>query len=587
MRLVVGTRGGVIKVAHVDGLPSKSTNPEVLQKKEEPTDELAPAGDKEHAEGYIKKEPVSSDEEQADEHAEVPIKKEPSPDIDPRPSADTTAYESKTMSCIWEDGKAKKTGVVVTALALPFFRRHRKDEVSRRAEIDCLLWSPYHGEPIILVAAGGRLALVNIDTLTLLGVFGKYTGVLRAMCPMPTSKEHVIVCNNVGDVQIFSVLTTVPPPSIMRISTVKKPTPAALHTLRVRAPVARMSVGMWPADVVDSARGPAVPLSQLFKKPAEADEQKEEQPPSEQKRSEKAAGEKQGKPAKQLRPVIAVGGKERDLTVWDVETGQRVFRACNVEPYKQLLARPIWISALQFVPNDNRRIAVGTSYSEFRMYKGYKRAAPYVNRKLEQTAVNCLEMHPSGQSAFFGSTTGEFMRVTIKRGQVVGGYHGVSGAIRSIAVHPLGSECPYVACCGLDRFLYVYHIFTRKLVHKVYIKQQCTSVLFSAEPPVTCPRGKRKVADEIWQTLADVLPEKPEDDDDDDDEQKSSDGGESDESEVEGDGGSGSEEDSDELEEVEEEEEEEEEESKKKAKGKRVAQSTEKVPAAKRQKTEH
>jgi len=62
----------------------------------------------------------------------------------------------------------------------------------------------------------------------------------------------------------------------------------------------------------------------------------------------------------------------------------------------------------------------------------------------------------------------------------VGVFKGFAGAIRSVAYHP---TLPLVASCGLDRFLRVHDVHTRKLKHKVYLKQKLNCLLFSSALP--------------------------------------------------------------------------------------------------------
>jgi hypothetical protein len=64
--------------------------------------------------------------------------------------------------------------------------------------------------------------------------------------------------------------------------------------------------------------------------------------------------------------LIATGGKENDLKVWDVENfGEKcepVFKAKNLPDNWIQLREPIWIMSIDFV--DCNRIAVGTAYHQ-------------------------------------------------------------------------------------------------------------------------------------------------------------------------------------------------------------------------------
>ena len=54
--------------------------------------------------------------------------------------------------------------------------------------------------------------------------------------------------------------------------------------------------------------------------------------------------------------------------------------------------------------------------------------------------------------------------IDLRTGKQVGGFKGNSGSIRSIACHPAQ---PLAVSGGLDRFLKVYDLVSRKLVKKV------------------------------------------------------------------------------------------------------------------------
>ncbi|KAK6013024.1 WD domain, G-beta repeat protein [Ostertagia ostertagi] len=75
-------------------------------------------------------------------------------------------------------------------------------------------------------------------------------------------------------------------------------------------------------------------------------------------------------------------------------------------------------------------------------------------------------------------------------------YKGQAGAIRSIDAHP---TAPYVATCGIDRFVRVHDIDTRKLAHKIYCKTRLNRVLLRSEMPslTTVVEGN----DEEWMEL--------------------------------------------------------------------------------------
>lgn len=50
----------------------------------------------------------------------------------------------------------------------------------------------------------------------------------------------------------------------------------------------------------------------------------------------------------------------------------------------------------------------------------------------------------------------------------MGGFRGSGGSVRALQLHPTE---PYIASCGLDRFVRVHHAKTRKLAFKVWPRQ--------------------------------------------------------------------------------------------------------------------
>lgn len=61
-----------------------------------------------------------------------------------------------------------------------------------------------------------------------------------------------------------------------------------------------------------------------------------------------------------------------------------------------------------------------------------------------------------------------------------GGFLGsISGSVRSLSVHPTE---PLLASVGLDRFLRIYSTQSRKLLAKVFLKQQMVACAFDTDP---------------------------------------------------------------------------------------------------------
>jgi ribosome biogenesis protein NSA1 len=66
-------------------------------------------------------------------------------------------------------------------------------------------------------------------------------------------------------------------------------------------------------------------------------------------------------------PLIALGGRERELGLWDVGRGEATWAARNV-PHDMLdLRQPVWVTAARFMSSPHV-LAVGTAYKQLRVY---------------------------------------------------------------------------------------------------------------------------------------------------------------------------------------------------------------------------
>jgi WD40 repeat protein len=85
-----------------------------------------------------------------------------------------------------------------------------------------------------------------------------------------------------------------------------------------------------------------------------------------------------------------------------------------------------------------------------------------------------------GNEAYVANARGLFEIVDLRAGRTRGKFRGNSGSIRQIAVHPDGA---HVACGGLDQYVRVYDVKTKRAVASAYAKQALTSIVFDAYTP--------------------------------------------------------------------------------------------------------
>ena len=91
---------------------------------------------------------------------------------------------------------------------------------------------------------------------------------------------------------------------------------------------------------------------------------------------------------------VAVGGKELDLALWDVQTATQTFQAKNVPHDKLDMRLPVWIKDIAFV--DSPSVCVtGTAYGQLRLYDICASRRPVWSVYTEeQRPVTCVMMAP-------------------------------------------------------------------------------------------------------------------------------------------------------------------------------------------------
>ncbi|KAG8228928.1 hypothetical protein J437_LFUL007320 [Ladona fulva] len=163
--------------------------------------------------------------------------------------------------------------------------------------------------------------------------------------------------------------------------------------------------------------------------------------------------------------VIAVGGVEADLSLWNLEAEDKcIFKAKNV-PHNYLELRvPIWVSDIAFMP-DGQKIATCSRHGHLRLYDPKAQRRPVLNMQIPEQALTAISPCSREHHVIVGSGTGLMMLVDMRgKGLELNRYKGFAGGVRDIVCHP--SE-PYILSVSLDRFLRLHHLETKTLLHKV------------------------------------------------------------------------------------------------------------------------
>ncbi|OQR84202.1 hypothetical protein ACHHYP_13731 [Achlya hypogyna] len=175
--------------------------------------------------------------------------------------------------------------------------------------------------------------------------------------------------------------------------------------------------------------------------------------------------------------IIAIGGKERDLNLWDLETQTATFKAKNVTHDNLDMRVPVWVKAIEFLPpSGGHRLVVGTGHHQVRIYDTNTKRRPVQETSFGELPITAIAVKDN--RVIFSDTAGNINALDLRNFKHLGRYHGPVGSIRDIALHP---TLPYMAAVGLDRMVHVYHTETRKNVHTYYAKQRLNAVLFTDE----------------------------------------------------------------------------------------------------------
>ena len=77
----------------------------------------------------------------------------------------------------------------------------------------------------------------------------------------------------------------------------------------------------------------------------------------------------------------------------------------------------------------------------------------------------------------FADSHGKVTSFSLDKHTENGNFVGPSGSVLSLDVHKIAGKSGILACVGLDRFLWLFDMSTRKIVGKIYCKTKMTSVL--------------------------------------------------------------------------------------------------------------
>eukprot|EP00735_Rhodelphis_limneticus_P012290 TRINITY_DN5513_c0_g1::TRINITY_DN5513_c0_g1_i1::g.9409::m.9409 TRINITY_DN5513_c0_g1::TRINITY_DN5513_c0_g1_i1::g.9409 ORF type:complete len:222 (+),score=11.44,sp/Q58D06/WDR74_BOVIN/32.58/6e-26 TRINITY_DN5513_c0_g1_i1:39-704(+) len=85
------------------------------------------------------------------------------------------------------------------------------------------------------------------------------------------------------------------------------------------------------------------------------------------------------------RQTFAIGGLENDLSLWNIETKEKIFTAKNLPNNSLDLRVPVWVSDIRFMPRSPTQIYVCTGYGEIRQYDTQVKRRPCLNLRISES----------------------------------------------------------------------------------------------------------------------------------------------------------------------------------------------------------
>ncbi|XP_078000798.1 WD repeat-containing protein 74-like [Glandiceps talaboti] len=183
------------------------------------------------------------------------------------------------------------------------------------------------------------------------------------------------------------------------------------------------------------------------------------------------------RPNPEKKNILATGGKENDLKVWDLESPETpIFKAKNVRNDFLDLQVPIWVCDMQFLPGSSKIVSC-TGHHHVRLYDpSTPQRRPVLSVEFDEYPLMALSLVPGANYVVVGNSHGQMAKIDLRKGLVHKVYRGFAGSIRCIQCH---ESKPLVASCGLDRHLRIHDTNSGELKHKVYLKSRLNCLLFS------------------------------------------------------------------------------------------------------------
>ncbi|EGC30475.1 hypothetical protein DICPUDRAFT_41400 [Dictyostelium purpureum] len=189
---------------------------------------------------------------------------------------------------------------------------------------------------------------------------------------------------------------------------------------------------------------------------------------------------------------FAFGGKDVNLTIYDLETQSKTYTAKFKHDFLNI-QEPVNIFDIKYMNDD--KVIIGSGFK----LKGYDLRSKnnrdsFLDVSFSKNPIQRIQYTSQKEFYFYASDAGgKLFTFDIRTGKHCGSFKDSVGSIRDVQIHP---TLPLLATVGLDRFLRVYNLDSRKMLQKVFLKQRLSGILFSKEEP-----NESQEDEELWKNL--------------------------------------------------------------------------------------
>lgn len=201
--------------------------------------------------------------------------------------------------------------------------------------------------------------------------------------------------------------------------------------------------------------------------------------------------------------LLATGGKENPLKIWDVTSPQQpIFCAKNVRNDWLNLRVPVWETRTEFLPGTNQ-VVTSTGYSQVRLYDpSSPQRRPVIELQLDDKGhkypITALAGRSDSHLQFVvGTTVGTLALADLRKKAFIKHYKaGTGGGIVDLKCHP---SAPTFASGSIDGYIHWFDLNTSKKVHSMYLHSPVNCLLFP--PEVSLSGDNRVLSEEVSKSV--------------------------------------------------------------------------------------